>query len=136
MFEDLNERPLNPPTRQLSQFSLDLIGLAKLPKVYFILYLMNFKYVPLPAQHFFMANWDTCLGLLGCFWDLEGPRVFGRVCVSLFLFIKKTYPLWNLIIYKLLRTFLCKYSRYYTYLNFGREVARIWISSSIKWNRL
>ena len=29
-------------------------------KVYFILYLMKFKYVPLPAQHFLMVNWDTC----------------------------------------------------------------------------
>ena len=67
----------------------------KWAEVYFILYLMKFKYVPLPAQHFLMVNWDSCLVLLACFWDLEGPRVFRRVCVSLFLFIKKTYPLWH-----------------------------------------
>ena len=34
-------------------------------------------------------NWDTCWLLPACFWDLEGLRVFGRICVILFLFYKK-----------------------------------------------
>ena len=90
---------------------------------------MKFKYVPLPAQHFFMANWDTCLVLPACFWDLEGPRIFWAGMCKSVSFHKKDLCRGH-------RTFFSKYFRYYTCLNVGREVARIWISSSIKWNRL
>ena len=63
-------------------------------KVYFILYLKKFKYVTLPAQHFFIVNWD------------------------------------------ILRQWQSFVTAFRSWKNVGREVARIWISSSIKWNRL
>ena len=66
-----------------------MVGQSMKNKVYFILHLMKLKYMPLPAQNFLKVNWDTCLVLQACFWDLEGPRVFGQVCVNLFLFYKK-----------------------------------------------
>ena len=78
-------------------------------KVYFVLYLMKFKYVPLPAQHFLMVNWDTCLVLPACFWDLEGPRVFRAGMCKSVSFHKKDLSIGHWTIFS-------KYFRYFTYL--------------------
>ena len=86
-----------------------------------MLCLMKFKYVPLPAQHFLMVNWDTCLVLPAWFWHLEGPRVFRAGMCKSVSFHKKDLSIGH-------RTFFSKYFKYHTHLNVRRQVARIWIS--------
>ena len=83
-------------------------------KVYFILYLMKFKHVPLPAQHLGMCNiWNI-------YWKMSS--------------VIYKYPPKRHADPPNLKSTPVEPSKCLSYV--GWEVARIWISSSIKWNRL